>query len=85
MFLVEIVIRLELFYQKKFQCFKSGLSHQSPFQAAPSENLPLQRHYVDDEHLVDRVGRLYRRADTAEKLVIGSAILPLEEQRRAEQ
>ena len=77
---MESVIRLELFYQKKFQCFKSGLSHQSPFQAAPSEDLPLQRHYLGDEHLVDHIDRLYRRADAREKLVISRGILVLEEQ-----
>src|SRR5262249_16709552 len=83
-FLVESVIRLELFYQKKFQCFKSGLSHQIPFQAPPSEDLPLQGHDVGDEHLIDNIDRLYRRADTTEKLVIGGGILALKEQRRAE-
>src|SRR5262249_40754407 len=83
-FLVESVIRLELLYQKKFQCFKHWLSHQSPFQATPSEDLPLQGQYVGNEHFVDHIDRLYRRADAREKLVISGGILALEEQLRAE-
>jgi hypothetical protein len=82
MFLVESVIRLELFYQEKFKRFKSSLLHQSPFQAAPPQELPLQGRYVGYENFVDDIDRLYRRADTTEKLVISFGILALKEQRR---
>ena len=81
-FLVESVIRLELFYQKTFQCLKYGLLHQSPIRPAPSEDLPLQGPYVGDQHFVDHIDPLYSRAHTREKLVIGRGILAREEQRR---
>jgi hypothetical protein len=57
--------------------------HQSPFQAAPPQDLPLQGRYVGYENLVDDIDRLYRRADTREKLVTSGGILASKEQRRA--
>src|SRR5262249_13953586 len=82
MFLVESVVRLEPIYQKTFQCLKCGLLHQSPFQAAPAEDLPLQRHYVGGEHLVDHIDRLYRPAESRRKLVKGAGVLAPEDERR---
>jgi hypothetical protein len=79
---VESVIRLKLSYQKTFQSFKYELLHQSRIRPAPSADLALQGHYVGDQHFVDHIDRLYRRAHAREKLVISRGILAREEQRR---
>src|SRR4029450_7400964 len=63
--------------QETFQRFKSGRLHQSPFQAAPPQNLPLQRDDIGDEHLLDNVGWLYGIADAGKKLVTRGGVFPL--------
>ena len=80
---VQIVV--EVFTQEIFQRFKSARSDQTPFQAAPPQDLPLQGHYVGYEHLIDNIDRLYRCADTREKLVIGGGIFALNERGRTKQ
>ena len=74
---VQIVV--ELFSQEIFQRFKSARSDQTPFQAAPPQDLPLQGHHVGYEHLLDNIDRLYRCADTGEKLVIGGGVFALKQ------
>jgi hypothetical protein len=76
---VEGVIRLELVYQESFQFFKCGCSDQAPLQAAPSQNLPLRPHHVGYKHFLDNIGRLYRGADTAEKLLISGGVFTLKD------
>jgi hypothetical protein len=73
---------VEVFSQEIFQLV-CGRADQTPFEAAAPQDLPFQRRYVSYEHLIDNIDRLYRRADTHEKLVIGSGVFALEERRRA--
>ena len=80
-FRVQIVVELPT--QETFQRFKSARSHQTRFQAAPPKDLPLQGHHVGYQHLIDNIDRLYRRADTGEKLVIGGGVFALKEERRS--
>ena len=80
---VQIVV--EVFTQETFQRFKSARSDQTRFQAASPQDLPLQGHYVGYEHLIDNIDRLYRCADTGEKLVIGGGIFALKERGRTKQ
>ena len=73
------MIVVELFSQETFQRFKSARSDQTPFQAAPPQDLPLQGDYIGYEHLVDNIDRLYRCADPREKLVIGGGVFTLKQ------
>jgi hypothetical protein len=68
-----------MFSQETFQGFKSAGSDQTRFQAAPPQDLPLQRNHIDYEHFIDNIDRLYRCADTGEKLVIGGGVLALKQ------
>jgi hypothetical protein len=83
LFRVQIVV--ELSNQEIFQRFKSKGSDQTPFQAAPPQDVPFQGHYVGYENLIDNIDWLYRRADTREKLVIVGGVFALNEQRRTKQ
>ena len=79
---LRVQIVFEIFTQQIFQHFICARSNQTPFQAAPPQDLPLQGHYVSYEHLIDNIYRLYGRADTGEKLVIGGGVFALKEERR---
>jgi hypothetical protein len=82
-FPVQIVF--ELFTQKAFQRLKSPRSEQTQFQATPAQDLPFQGHHVGHEDLINNIGWLYRCADTAEKLIVGSCIFSFENRWRPEE
>jgi hypothetical protein len=74
---MEVVV--ELFSQEIFQRLKAARSDQTPFQATPPQHLPLQVNHIGDEHLIDNIGRLYRRKDAGGKLVIGGGVFALKQ------
>jgi hypothetical protein len=78
--MLRVQIVIEMLSQKTFQRFKSARLEQTPFQSAPPQDLPLQGHYVGYENLIDNIDRLYHRADTREKLVIGGGVFPRKQQ-----
>ena len=84
-FRVEIVIDSSCSTKKARSALSPGACDQAPFQAAPPQDLPLQGHNIGYEHLIDNIDRLYRCADTREKLVIGGGVFALKEQGRTKQ
>jgi hypothetical protein len=71
--------------QETLQQMKSERSDQIPFQAEVPQELPFRVHYLDYINLINNVDRLYHRADTREKLVIGGGVFAFEERWRAKQ
>jgi hypothetical protein len=61
-------IVVEIFAQESLQRRESARSNQTGFQAAPPQNLPLQRCHIDYQHLIDNIDRLYRCEHMGEKL-----------------